>query len=130
MQNRGDEDIKSLFRIQELERQIYELKQALDQKTYLGEKLQFEAKAKLLREESSRNRNHAMLEAIKQKYFFDTPGLEPVISTVIETYEDRLTNMQNSTMKHYKYSEDYSTENESVASPIKVVFIHFKIDLL
>ena len=122
MQDRGTHDIKSLLLIQE----IHELKQELEQKTYLSEKLQFEAKSKLLREESSRNRNKNMLEAIKQKYFFDSPGLEPVISTIIETYEDRLNNMKNPSIKQYKDLEDCSTENESLTSPVKVASINRK----
>ena len=109
--------------IQELERQIHELKQDLDQKTYLAEKLQFEAKAKLLREESTRNRNYGMLDAIKQKYFFDTPGLEPVLATIIETYEDRLAHPQPVPVKQYKDLTDYSTENESMVSPTKVLWV-------
>ncbi len=116
-------DVKLRLQIQELERQIHELKQDLDQKTYLAERLQFEAKAKLLREESTRNRNNAMLDVIKQKYFFDTPGLEPVLATIIEAYEDRLAQPQPLLIKQYKDTAGDLTENESIVSPSKVGII-------
>lgn len=98
---------------------MHELKQALDQKTYLTEKLQFEAKAKLLREEATRNRNYSMLETIKQKYFYDNPGVEPILANIIQTYEDKLARPQPVPLNHVNDITEYPTGD----SNIKVGFL-------
>jgi transcription initiation factor IIE alpha subunit len=54
------------------------------------EKLEYEKRAAILKEDSNRARNASLLDSIKQTYYFDSPNVEPILATVIESYEQKL----------------------------------------
>lgn len=66
------------------------LKASLRKSESLLTKLQAEAKASIERAKSVEKRNESVLEAIKQKYYINTPEVESVVSVLIESYEAKL----------------------------------------
>ncbi|KAJ3361262.1 hypothetical protein HDU91_004015 [Kappamyces sp. JEL0680] len=112
-------------RVAELQQQVQSLKQELSSKAAALEKMQMEERARYLRDESTRNRNRSMLEAIKQKYYYDTPGLEPVLHTIIEAYEEKLSQrpvQPPTTVNHFQDLSEGATEpdmNSETATPVK-----------
>ena len=89
-----------------------ELKVKLETQQKTIEKLEFEKRAMLLREESNRARNSSLLETIKQRYYFDSPDLEPILATVIESYEQKLET--TSGLDQSKLSNNLRTSSNSL----------------
>jgi hypothetical protein len=72
---------------------VMDLKAKLESQTKIIEKLEFEKRATLMREESSRAKNASILDSFKARYYAYSPALEPLLSTLIESYEQQLESM-------------------------------------
>jgi hypothetical protein len=116
----------------DLEEEVKSLKRSLEKKKMLVEKLEFEAQARRAREESIRHRNQNMLDAIKQKYYYDNPGLDPILYSIIESYEEKLANQiplsaQPPVLARPKEEYVYSPDDMDPPTPLKSLEVQLKV---